>query len=240
MDGLYRSSFYPSIHFFANPFKTLELRALFKPVAFNRHDMALDIGSGLGLQTSIIATRVGRVIGIDVSDNAVNRAKSEQYLMQGRGEVEFLCASIEEAGFADNSFDKIFSICVLEHIPDYQSVIRHCHRVLKPGGKMAFSIDSLATVNPEAVARHKERYAVCRYFQKEEIKKDFEAAGFNNVIVKPLAVSRLAARWFAEGIEREFIYRYSEAWFKFQILRVVEFFTPRRDKGIYLLVWASK
>lgn len=45
--------------------------------------------------------------------------------------------------FADNTFDRIFSICVIEHLtsPDRQSLMRELGRVLKPGGIAAFSTD---------------------------------------------------------------------------------------------------
>jgi SAM-dependent methyltransferase len=37
--------------------------------------------------------------------------------------------------FGDNSFDYVFSVYVLEHVPDTQKAINEMFRVLKPGGK---------------------------------------------------------------------------------------------------------
>lgn len=44
---------------------------------------------------------------------------------------------------ADNSVDRVFSICVIEHLtsPDRQNLMREIGRVLKPGGIAAFSTD---------------------------------------------------------------------------------------------------
>ena len=42
--------------------------------------------------------------------------------------------------FADNSFDKIICSEVLEHIENYQGVLREINRVLKPEGILAISV----------------------------------------------------------------------------------------------------
>ncbi|NKY87377.1 methyltransferase domain-containing protein [Nocardia veterana] len=36
--------------------------------------------------------------------------------------------------FADNSFDRIFAVHVLEHLADFLPLVDDCHRVLRPGG----------------------------------------------------------------------------------------------------------
>lgn len=49
---------------------------------------------------------------------------------------ETLCALT----FADQSFDRLVSLDVLEHIPDYEQAFRECARVLKTGGMMMWSV----------------------------------------------------------------------------------------------------
>ena len=51
--------------------------------------------------------------------------------------------------FDDKSFDVILSFEVLEHIPDYYRAFAECARILKPAGKMLFSVpfDTRATHN---------------------------------------------------------------------------------------------
>lgn len=241
LDALLASRFYPHIYFFKVPFKTYEWFAMCRQVVFNDRDVILDVGSGLGIQTALLARKSGKVVGIDPNENAVNVAKSEQDQLDSDGKIDFRCTTIEEAGFDDAMFDKVFSVCVLEHIPDYKRVLREAYRVLKPGGQLVFSVDSLATIrDPKAKERHRNRYAVCRYFEPDQLKQDFEAAGFRNVAIQPIMKSDLAARWFEKAIWKEFSYRYIEAWWKYQALRVAEFFARNRTEGIYLLVTAGK
>lgn len=60
---------------------------------------------------------------------------------------ETLCA----LSFPDQSFDKVVSLDVLEHIPDYERAFRECARVLKDGGKMMWSVPFIATSRENVV-----------------------------------------------------------------------------------------
>lgn len=42
--------------------------------------------------------------------------------------------------FESESFDVVVSLDVLEHVPDYMAAFRECARVLRPGGKMMWSV----------------------------------------------------------------------------------------------------
>ncbi len=49
---------------------------------------------------------------------------------------ETLCALT----FSDETFEAVVSLDVIEHIPDYYSAFKECFRVLKPGGKLMWSV----------------------------------------------------------------------------------------------------
>ena len=108
-------------------------------------DVVLDLGCGEGRHaiTAYLKEHV-HVIGLDLSSSDLNTAQTrfrefEASDDSGRS-VEFLRASGLNLPFADASFDKVICAEVLEHIPDYQSVLAEIQRVLKPGGQFAVSV----------------------------------------------------------------------------------------------------
>lgn len=238
---LVKSPLYPHIYFVPSPFKIYEFREMLKAADIQPTDRLLDIGSGAGLQTSLLARKAGKVVGIDVSEDVVNRAKSENAELNKKGNIEFICTPLEKAGFEENSFDKVYSVCVLEHIENDVEVLTEAHRIMKPGGALVMSIDSLATITDEELkSQHRERFWVRRYYKPEEIKKTLEDIGFVNVSVKPLLTSQYAADLFSEGIRRRFDFRYSEAYRLYKRLVSVESKETNKSSGIYLLIRADK
>ena len=81
-------------------------------------DVVLDLGCGSGPQDLLLARRAAHVIGIDVSAPEIERANARAAVYARGFRLEFRCTPIERAGFATHQFDKVFSFCVLEHIPN--------------------------------------------------------------------------------------------------------------------------
>lgn len=51
-------------------------------------------------------------------------------------DIDFLMDIEKPFPFSDSSIDEIMASHVLEHTHRYASIIKECHRVLKPGGKL--------------------------------------------------------------------------------------------------------
>ncbi len=66
------------------------------------------------------------------------------------GKVKFIQNFLENAQLEGNSFDRIFSISVIEHIPPeaIKSLVKEIHRVLKPGGLFIATIDLFLDCQP--------------------------------------------------------------------------------------------
>ncbi|MGB2605342.1 MAG: class I SAM-dependent methyltransferase [Candidatus Sulfotelmatobacter sp.] len=110
----------------------------------------LDIGVGEG-QSSVIMARSGaQVTGIDVSAEALERARE---LARRCGVApEFLRMAGEELHFSDESFDAILCMSAFHHM-DLDRASREFVRVLRRGGRVVM-IEPLATNPPAWLYRH--------------------------------------------------------------------------------------
>ena len=104
-------------------------------------DTVLDLGSGGGFDCFLAAREVGeagRVIGVDMTPEMVERARDEA-AENGATNVEFRLGEIEHLPVADESVDVVISNCVVNLSPDKSQAFDEVYRVLRPGGRVAIS-----------------------------------------------------------------------------------------------------
>jgi SAM-dependent methyltransferase len=93
----------------------------------------LEIGCGLGTDGAQFAKAGADYTGIDLTEASIELARKRFELSGLKG--EFRVADAERLGFADETFDVVYSHGVLHHTPDTAGAVREVHRVLKPGGR---------------------------------------------------------------------------------------------------------
>jgi len=96
----------------------------------------LDLGCGGGLISEPLCRAGARVIGIDISGNALRAARDHA---AGNGlAINYLLSPAELLPFAGGSFDTVVAFDVLEHLYDLARAISEISRVLKPGGRLIY------------------------------------------------------------------------------------------------------
>jgi ubiquinone/menaquinone biosynthesis C-methylase UbiE len=102
------------------------------------YERALEIGAGTGyfslnlLQQGVI----GEVVATDISPGMLERLGTTAAEL--RLEVETRQADAESLPFPDGSFDLVLGHAVLHHLPGLEQALSEFHRVLSPGGTLAF------------------------------------------------------------------------------------------------------
>ncbi len=100
----------------------------------------LDLGCGLGGKTVAYAQLgAASVTGLDLRSQSLRAASEENSRHNPTpSTVGFCLSDAAKMSFADESFDLIVSVNVLEHVEDLYFALAECKRVLRPGGLMLF------------------------------------------------------------------------------------------------------
>ena len=103
----------------------------------NKGEAVLDIGCGAGVDTLVAAIMVGsegRVVGIDLIPEMLNRARMNLEKTSLKN-VSFQEGSAEQLPFPDGTFDVAISNGVFNLIPEKAKALREVFRVLKSSGR---------------------------------------------------------------------------------------------------------
>jgi SAM-dependent methyltransferase len=183
-----------------------EYATLNRMLALNGIDTVLDAGSGDGFWTVRFATHCAHITGLEPDERIVEYART----LHQRPNIVYICGVAEALPFPNSTFDKVVSISCLEHFADPLQGLREMTRVLKPGGRLALSVDSLLPENSAASFRawHKRRHFVTHYFHRDELLGMLKAVGLRcePECTVHLFRSRLAARL------RQLFIRHPRAW----------------------------
>ena len=160
------------------------------PVAFAEvqpGQVVVDLGSGAGIDLLLAAKKVGpegRVIGIDMTDEMIERAR-QNAADAGLTNVEVRKGIIEELPVESGTVDWVISNCVINLSPEKDRVFAEIARVLKPGGAMLVS-DIIVEELPDWARDSQALYSACvsGAVREEEYLEGLRAAGMTAVEIK--------------------------------------------------------
>jgi ubiquinone/menaquinone biosynthesis C-methylase UbiE len=105
-----------------------------------------------------------------------------------RKKITLLQNDADKLPFDDNSFDVIYSILVINLIPDFANAFKEINRVIKPGGLFIFSVPFLDSIyfpaglyvnsRGKTIGANESGYRYSHWFKSEEIKETLETTGF--------------------------------------------------------------
>lgn len=96
----------------------------------------LDIASGEGFGSALLARKAHRVTGVDIDAKAVANARRKYGDI---GQIDFIVGDCSALPFEDRAFDVVVSFETIEHIVDHAAFLAQVRRVLVPGGLLIIS-----------------------------------------------------------------------------------------------------
>jgi SAM-dependent methyltransferase len=98
----------------------------------------LDAGCGPGIYAEELVARGAEVVGFDASGRMVELARER---LGGRAEISQ--ANLEEplAWLQDDSFDLVVSALTMDYVENWNVPLAEFYRVLKPAGRLVFSVE---------------------------------------------------------------------------------------------------
>ncbi|MDP3800118.1 MAG: methyltransferase domain-containing protein [bacterium] len=176
------------------PWQQDVLENFLSQVKFQDGSICLDAACGIGNNIETLLKYFQNIIAFDKSAKAVYFAKERQYQYKSVV-IPFVVGSLESMPYADNFFDCIICTEALEHVSDYNVVIKEVFRVAKSGGYVVLSFQNHLNFSAllkflfEKVYkknwdvwgthRHKEGYE--NYLTCFQIKKIIKKEGFNSI-----------------------------------------------------------
>lgn len=150
--------------------------AMKKKIALSKDWVALDIGSGTGLLTLLLAEELKEIVAVDSSPAMLDKLY-EKISASMIANIKTSLQELEELDFKKSSFDLVTSSMVMHHIRELIPLFKTIKKILKDGGIFTF-----ADLEKEDGTFHDDPTAVFHNgFDREELKMALQASGFKDV-----------------------------------------------------------
>jgi len=168
----------------------------------------LDVGCGGGVLSDSMARTGAEVTGIDLATKALRVARLHALEAQ-TPHIQYREISVEAlAQEVPASFDTVTCMEMLEHVPDPQSVVSACARLVKPGGWVFFSTINrnakafaLAIVGAEYLLKMLPRgtHEYAKFIRPSELAAACRNAGLDILHTRGMQYNPLTSRYWLSG-----------------------------------------
>ncbi|MGH7388572.1 MAG: class I SAM-dependent methyltransferase [Candidatus Rokuibacteriota bacterium] len=210
--------------------------ALARRAGIDAASRVLDVCAGLGGPARFLAARLGcRVVALELN---AGRAAGAARLTRRVGLAERVAVLRGDATalpLAAGRFDACLSQEGLLHVPDKTAVLRECHRVLRPRGRLAFT-DWIAQPRlDDGERRRLEQWMAATTLQGlDGYRRLLGATGFAGIEVedltdewRPILRARLEMH---RALRADTVARFGEAWYR-EYQQVYGFFVALVEAG---------
>lgn len=181
-------------------------RRLARMAGIGPADTVLDVGCGVGGAVRQVSAETGcRAVGLNVSALQLRTAAG---LGGPAGRIGYVLGDAQRIPAADGAFTCAWTFNMFYHIPDKHLALREMHRVVAPGGRLAFDdwvLTGDADAADRAMLRH--HWSSPDWMTDGELLDAIRAAGFE-LRAQPADFTHVGAgvmrRLFASTYDRDF------------------------------------
>ena len=125
--------------------RTVEVKKLVQICNFPVGERVLELGCGSGYGTKLIKKhfKPEKISAIDLDERMIKIANKNNT----DANITFIVGDATKLPFSNNTFDAVFELGIIHHIPNWRDSIKEIFRVLKPGGQIIIEDLSLETFN---------------------------------------------------------------------------------------------
>ncbi len=123
---------YEAFRIAESSFHSAKYRMMMRKIPKKRSQKVLEVGCGTGIYTRFLVRDFKDVVATDLDREMCRQA--QLLIPNAKVRVADAC----HLPFKNSSFDGVFGVSIIHHIPDRVKAFREVARVLKPGGWFAF------------------------------------------------------------------------------------------------------
>ena len=190
-------------------------RDLLEMCKITQGSIVLDVGCGTGYTACEIAREHGsEVMGIDISETMVSKAKQRARKEGLADRVEFRVADVFSLPFEDGSYDVALFESVLTPIPGNKlDALREVVRVVVPGGMIGANESFILESAPDEFWSLAEKHpATHNMFNPESLRALFEEAGLQVTEVSSVKSSEAPSAMRDMGVTRLISFMVKSYW----------------------------
>ena len=162
----------------------------------------LDVGCGVGLVSEPLACLGADLVGVDATSRNIEIAK--RHARQTDVEINYRHGTVDSAVSADELFDVVLNLEVIEHVDDSQKLIADCTARLKAGGILIVATRNrdlcawaLAIIGAEYVLRllPMGTHDWWRFLKPHEIEAMLACSGCKSEGIVGVAMNPVSCEW---------------------------------------------
>jgi len=224
---------------YMNFIKAMEAKIISEFLDVKRGEKICDIACGSGQQSIKLAKRGCKVYGIDLNSKAIKTAK----LIAKGYDCDFQVGNANRLPYNSNYFDKVVSVCALEHFENDEKALEEMYRVLKSNGVLVLTVDSFTYkgIKDRLKEVHRRDHHVVNYYSYYEISKKLEKCRFKIEGYKYFVNSPISSFFFNLGIRLKYGYLFKVIFpIAYSMSIASDWLMGKKEEGYILAIKAIK